>query len=91
MSNVNHKTAKERTAERIKASKILTRLQRFVLAKEEDDDYEAAQMTQQKVNAAKILLGKVVPDLKQMEHRGDFTVKIDKVVQTIVDPEPTNS
>jgi hypothetical protein len=91
MSNVGHKSAKERISERIKASAISRRLQEFALAEPLDDDYLNKQMTQPQVTAARILLSKVVPDLKQTEHTGDLTVRVNKVERTIVDPEPTDS
>jgi len=67
MSNVNHKSAKQRITDRIKAGKIAGRLNEFSVCRPSDEDYINVQMSPAQVNAAKILLGKVVPDLKQVE------------------------
>lgn len=67
MSNAYKKSAKQRISERIKAGKIQERLQKFALSNPTDPDYVDVQMTSQQVTAAKILLGKVVPDLKMVE------------------------
>ena len=83
MSNVNHKTPRQRMVERIQATKIMKRVSDCALGKDE--------MTTTELSAAKICLAKVVPDLKQTEHTGDVGVEITKVVRTIVRPEPTNS
>ena len=91
MSNVGHKSAKERISDRIKASAITNKLQAFALTDPEDEDYIKKQMTQGQVTAARILLSKVVPDLKQTEHTGDVGVQLTEVRRTIVDPRPTDS
>lgn len=91
MSNVGHRSAKERISERIKAAAITNKLQAFALTDPEDKDYIKKQMTQGQVTAARILLSKVVPDLKQTEHTGDIEIRVNKVKRTIVDPKPTNS
>lgn len=88
MSNVGHKSAKERISDRIKAAAITNKLQAFALA---DPDDKKKQMTQGQVTAARILLSKVVPDLKQTEHTGDIGVQVTEVRRTIVDPRPTDS
>ena len=49
------------------------------------------EMTQTQIAAAKILLAKTVPDLKQVELRGDPDNPIQVVTEvrrTVVDPEP---
>jgi len=91
MSSVSKGTIKQRTIDRIKAGKILTKLQDFALADPDDPDYENKQMTQGRVTAARILLSKVVPDMKQIEHTGDLSVHVNKVERKIVDPETANS
>jgi hypothetical protein len=48
--------------ERIKASLLLEKLENHVLG--------STEMTASQVNAAKILLGKVIPDMKAIEHSG---------------------
>ena len=67
MSSVNKGTARERLTERIQAGKILLKLQKFIISKPTDEDYDNVQMTGPQVNAAKILLNKVAPDLKAIE------------------------
>jgi hypothetical protein len=52
----------DRTKDRIRASQLLNRLTQF--AKGEID------MSQAQVNAAKIVIGKVIPDLKAIEFTG---------------------
>ena len=52
----------DRTKERIRASQLLNRLNDFVNGKVE---LSAAQ-----VQAAKVVIGKIVPDLKAVEHTG---------------------
>lgn len=91
MSNVGHKSAKERISDRIKASAITNKLQAFALTGPEDKDYTKKQMTQGQVTAARILLSKVVPDLKQTEHTGDVGLNITKIEETIVDPKDKDS
>jgi hypothetical protein len=61
--------------DRIKEAKLLNRLQRFALAKPSDEDYESAQMTVPQVNAAKILLGKKMPDQRAIEQ----TIKDERI------------
>ncbi|RKX21875.1 MAG: hypothetical protein DRP45_11870 [Candidatus Zixiibacteriota bacterium] len=61
------KSAKQRLTDRIKAGKIQRRLQEFAVSKPTDENFADVQMSPPQVNAAKILLGKVVPDLKQVE------------------------
>jgi len=67
MSNVNKGSAKQRITEKIQASRITNRLQAFALSKPGDDNYDKVQMTPAQVTAGFKLLGKVVPDLKQVE------------------------
>jgi len=67
MSSVNKKSAKQRITDKIKASHITNRLQEFSMSKPSDKDYDDVQMSPAQVNAAKALLSKVVPDLKQVE------------------------
>lgn len=49
--------------EKIQGSQIINRLQSHVMGE--------ADMSPSQVNAAKTLLGKVIPDLKAIEHNGD--------------------
>jgi hypothetical protein len=78
MSNVNHKTPKQRMVERIEATKIIGRVNRCALGLEE--------MTALELSAAKICLSKVVPDLKQVDWDGRLKQTIERVERTIVDP-----
>lgn len=52
----------DRTKERIRASQLLNRLTQFANG---EIAMDAAQ-----VNAAKIVIGKIIPDLKAVEHTG---------------------
>lgn len=52
----------DRTKERIRASQLLNRLNDFVNGK--------CELTPAQVQAAKIIIGKVIPDLKAIEHTG---------------------
>jgi hypothetical protein len=78
MSNVNHKSVKQRISDRIKAGKIIARVNNCALDNEE--------MTAIELQAAKICLSKVIPDLKQIEFDGKMKQTIEKVEQIIVDP-----
>ena len=83
MSNVNHKSAKQRITDRIKAGKIIGRVQKCALGLEE--------MTVTELNAARICLAKVVPDLKQVDFKGEVTATVKTIKRTIVEPEHTDS
>lgn len=91
MSNVDKGSAKQRITDKIKASAITNRLQSFALAKTTDKDYDKKVMSTAQVTAGFRLLAKVVPDLKQIEHKGDLGVKITKIEETIVDPKDKDS
>jgi len=91
MSNVNHKSAKQRISDRIKAGKIQRRLQEFTLARPDDENYAKVQMSPHQVTAGFRLLAKVVPDLKQIELTGELTHQVTKIQRRIIDPEPTDS
>lgn len=62
-------TYPEKARARIKATKILERLQNYVLSRDENT------MSSQQVAAARILLAKVLPDLQQTEHTGSIAHK----------------
>lgn len=53
--------------ERIDAAKLLKKLD------DHADDAEATPMTSTQIKAAEILLRKVIPDLKAIEHSGSIT------------------
>lgn len=55
----------ERTRAKIQTSQIINRLHEFVFGN--------VEMSSEQVQAAKILLGKTLPDLKQIEHSGETT------------------
>lgn len=57
----------QRVREKIAASMLANRLQDHVAGK--------VDMTATQVQAAKILLAKVVPDLKQVEHTGESAIQ----------------
>jgi ribosomal protein L16/L10AE len=49
------------------------------------------ELTESQVNAARIVIGKAIPDLKSMEIKGDPDAPIQVVTEvrrTVVDPEP---
>jgi hypothetical protein len=52
----------DRTKERIRASQLLNRLNDFVNGK--------CELSPAQVQAAKIVIGKVIPDMKAIEHTG---------------------
>ena len=58
-ARIKHINHTQKTRDRIQASQLINRLENHVL---NDVDMSASQ-----VNAAKILLGKVIPDMKQIE------------------------
>ena len=89
MSNVDKKSCKQRISERIKASKIATKLQDFALSSPDDIDFESKQMSPHQVTAGFKLLAKVLPDLKQVEHTGDLGVQVTEIRRTVV-TEPAN-
>lgn len=62
--------AYQRFTDKVKAGKLASRLHDFALAKKDDKDYDKVSMTSTQVNAAKILLAKVVPDMKSVEVKG---------------------
>lgn len=68
--------------EKIQGSQIINRLSKHVMGE--------VEMTASQVNAAKTLLGKVIPDLKAVEHSGDadnpLTHRHQVLERRIVDP-----
>ena len=62
MAARNDPIPKEKTKKLIQATQLLNRLNSFAIGE--------IEMTQAQVNAAKIVIGKVIPDLKAIEHRG---------------------
>ena len=79
MSNVNKKTPKQRMIERIQATKIMKRVSDCALGQDE--------MSATELQAAKICIAKVLPDLKMVDMNigGGISV-VTEVKQTIVDP-----
>ena len=64
--------------ERIKIGEIMSRLNRHVMGD--------CEMTQTQIAAAKVLLSKVAPDLRSVEHSGDSTV-----CHTVINAQPEMS
>ena len=91
MSSVNKGTFNKRTSDRIKAGKLVGRLLKFSLAEPEDPDFANKQMTQGQVSAARILLSKVMPDLKQIEFDGKLEQTVTQITRKVVKPKPTSS
>lgn len=52
------------TRKRIQTTQIINRLQKFV--------HGEVEMSSEQVQAAKVLLAKTLPDLKQVEHAGEI-------------------
>jgi len=71
VSHVATRTYKERLYEKIDAGKMVKKMQAFVLASPSDDDWLEVAMTQGQVTAARILISKILPDLKTLEVKGD--------------------
>lgn len=67
--------------EKIGVSMLVNRLKRFANSKfnPTSDDY----MAPHQVQAANILLKKVIPDLAAVEHKGEVQIR------PVIDPEPT--
>lgn len=55
---------------KVEAGKLAARLHEFALAKKGEEKYDEVQMTNAQVTAARTLLGKVVPDMKSVEVKG---------------------
>lgn len=71
----------DKTKRLIQASQLINRLNSHALGE--------VEMTQSQVNAAKIVIGKVIPDLKSIELSGDADnpIAYSEVVRTIVKPK----
>jgi hypothetical protein len=65
----------ERTRLKIKTSQLVNRLNSFALG--EKSQGKLVDMSTQQVNAAKILLAKVLPDLKSTEFKGNLSLTKD--------------
>lgn len=64
MAKRNKRELDELTKKKIQASQLINRLTDHALA-------DVSIMDASQVNAAKILLNKIIPDLKAVEHSGD--------------------
>ena len=58
----------ERTRAKIQTSQIINRLNDFV--------FDKVEMSSDQIAAARILLAKTLPDMKQIEHTGETTHRI---------------
>ncbi len=67
---------RQSSIDKIKATLVLKKLQKHVL------DGEAMSQTQ--VQAAKILLAKVIPDQKAVEHTGEMAVQVSAIKREII-------
>ena len=87
MSNVGHKSVSQRIADRIKGAKIAGKLQAHI------EDPEKTPLLPTQITAARILLAKVSPDMKQVEsiikdERKKTREQIDaQLVANGIDPE----
>lgn len=79
INKINHD---EKTKRLISASQLLNRLISHANGE--------IEMTASQVNAARIVIGKSIPDLKSMELTADITAKITKIERTIVKPANTD-
>lgn len=79
MANNNVPGRNEKWRERIKTSMLINRLEDHALGK--------IELTQTQVRSIEVLLKKLIPDLKSVEHKGETTVK-NIIIQEY--KEPTN-
>lgn len=70
----------DRTKERIRASQLLNRLNDFVNGK--------CELSAAQVQAARVVIGKIIPDLKAIEHTGKDggPISLTAVEWRVVDP-----
>lgn len=76
-------TQREKWREKIQASQLLNRLRDHAM------DGEKVKMTATQVKAAEILLRKVIPDLKAIEHSGE--VNLHKLTDAELDAQITEA
>ena len=67
----------ERTRAKIQTSQIINRLERLVFGE--------IEMSSEQVAAARILLGKTLPDMKQIEHSGETTQRVISTIPLAAD------
>lgn len=82
----NKITHDDKTKRLIQASQLLNRLNSFAIGE--------IEMSQAQVNAARIVIGKVVPDLKSVElsnKDGEEFKTVTRIERTIVDPADTDA
>lgn len=76
-ARINKPLHDDKTKERIRASQLLNRLNDFVNGK--------CELSPAQVQAARIIIGKVIPDMKAIEHTGKdggpLMVAVDNVDQ----------
>lgn len=72
------KELSEEHRDKIKVGVILNRLQNHILGK--------VKMTPTQVQAANILLKKVIPDLKAIEHSGNLAVQVTQITEELIAP-----
>ena len=80
-ARINKPLHDDKTKARIRASQLLNRLNSFAIGE--------IEMSAAQVNAAKIVIGKVVPDLKSVElanRDGEELKTVTRIVREIVDP-----
>jgi hypothetical protein len=58
--------------ESIQTTKVLKRLQNYVLAEKDSEEYKKNVMTPTQVNAARMLLDRTLPAIKIVEHEGEI-------------------
>lgn len=72
----------DRWREKIQVSMLLNRLNNHI------ENAEKTPLIPTQLKAIEILLRKVLPDLKAVEHTGDMAMQVTKIVEEIVDARP---
>ena len=72
----------QKTRDKIRATKLVTRLQEHVLGE--------VEMSTSQVRAAEMLLKKILPDLSSVEMKAEIEAAVTEVRKTVVDPKRDN-
>lgn len=72
----------QKTRDKIRATKLVTRLQEHVLGE--------VEMSTSQVRAAEMLLKKILPDLSSVEMKAEIEAAVTEVRKTVVDPKRGN-
>jgi hypothetical protein len=79
-ARINKTTHAEKTKRLIQASQLLNRLNSHAIGE--------VEMTASQVNAARIVIGKSIPDLKAIELTGEDggPLRVESIIRNIIDP-----